>query len=414
MTKPAEQSPWLSTLSLRGAALAFTLLSAFAIQSASAQTFTVLHQFTGGVDGGGPLAGLTIDQGGHLFGTTAGGGRGNGTVFEMKQAGSGWTLASLYNFLGGDDGATPEARVVFGPSGILYGTTAQGGGGTRCRGGCGTVFNLRPPARICNRSSCPWSETVAYSFRGNRLNDGFGPQGDLRFDQSGVIYGVTSGGGAQFKGTLYELTLADGSWTENVLYNFVGGNDGTGPTTGLVADVTGNLYGTAVLAGQYNGGVVYEWTIPGGSESVIHAFNPTTDGRSPTGLITDAAGNFYGGTTYEGPLGGGTVFELSPSNGSWTFTVLFANPDGGCGIAGPITMDSAGNLYGVTCNKVFKLTPSGGGWDYTELHQFTGVEAIGPNGSLVFDSNGNIYGTTYSGGIGNCFRGCGTVWEITP
>jgi uncharacterized repeat protein (TIGR03803 family) len=413
MSKSSEQSTPLS-ICLRRPFLTFALLSVFAIQSASAQTFTVLHQFTGGTDGGGPDAGLTIDQGGHLFGTTAVGGAGNGSVFEMKASAGGWTFESLYKFQGGNDGTTPEGRVAIGPNGTLYGTTALGGGGSRCTAGCGTVFNLRPPASICNRSSCPWTETVLHRFRGNRVNDGYSPQGDLLIDQSGVVHGVTPAGGNQFKGIVYEITPTDGSWTENVVYNFAGGNDGAGPTTGLVADQAGSLYGTTMAGGQYNAGVIYQLTSADGAENVIHALNAPSDGRAPTGVIADAAGNLYGGTTYDGQFDGGTVFELSPSNGTWTFSVLFQNPDGGCGIAGPMSMDSAGNLYGVTCRKVFKLTLSGGGWTYTELHQFTGVEAIGPNGSLVFDSNGNIYGTTYSGGIGSCFRGCGTVWEITP
>ena len=236
----------------------------------------------------------------------------------------------------------------------------------------------------------PWIEIVLYRFRGTRVNDGYSPLGDLLFDQSSSIYGTTSTGGEQFKGIIYKLTFAGGSWTENVLYNFLGGDDGEWPASGMATTGAGTLYGATPDGGQYNAGVVYQVTSPGGVESVIHAFNATTDGRSPTGVIGDGAGNLYGGTTYEGDLGGGTVFELSPSNRNWTFSVLFQNPDGGCGIAGPLAVDGAGNLYGVTCNKVFKLTPSGAGWTYTELHQFTGPDGISPNGSPVVDANGTI------------------------
>lgn len=412
MSNPVDRSTTFP-ICLRGPILAFALLSVIALQSASAQTFTVLHQFTGGSDGAGPSAGLSIDQGGHLFGTTTAGGAGNGTVFEMKRAGSGWAFQSLYRFQGGDDGAAPQGRVVIGPSGILYGTTGSGGGGSECVGGCGTVFNLRPPARVCNRSSCPWAETILYKFRGSRVNDGFGPLGDVSFDQNGDIFGTTRDGGEQFKGIVYTLTLTGGSWTEFVLYNFLGGNDGEWPAAGVVPNDAGALYGTTPDGGQYNGGVAYQLS-GGGAQSIIHAFSAATDGRSPGGLIADAAGNLYGGTAYEGPFGGGTVFELSPSNGNWAFSVIFAGPVGGCGFSGSLSMDGAGNLYGVYCNAVFKLTPSGGTWTYTQLHQFTDSDGISPNGSLVFDNNGSIYGTAYSGGIGPCFRGCGTVWEITP
>jgi uncharacterized repeat protein (TIGR03803 family) len=100
-------------------------LTTIAMQSAGAQTFTVLHSFTGGADGAAP-SGITLDSAGNVYGTTYGGGIGDGTVFKLKHAGSGWVLNSLYTFQGGSDGSNPVATVVFGPSSILYGTTYQG------------------------------------------------------------------------------------------------------------------------------------------------------------------------------------------------------------------------------------------------------------------------------------------------
>jgi hypothetical protein len=80
-----------------------------------------------------------------------------------------------------------------------------------------------------------------------------------------------------------------------------------------------------------------------------------------------------------------------------------------------LTRVAAGNLYGATCNVVFKLSQSGGTWSYQELHRFTGGNGgDNPNGSLLIDAGGNIYGTTFYGGTGSCFQGCGVVWEITP
>jgi hypothetical protein len=106
------------------------LAAAFALAlPAQAQTFTVLHSFTGGQDGGGPMAGVTLDAG-NLYGTAFGGGNtggdcpsgGCGTVYKLKPSGSRWILDPLYSFHG-DDGMQPIARVVFGPDGTLYGTT---------------------------------------------------------------------------------------------------------------------------------------------------------------------------------------------------------------------------------------------------------------------------------------------------
>src|SRR5215469_6151792 len=127
------------------AVFAFTLI--FSVR-ARAQTFSVIHNFTGGQDGGNPYAGVTMDGAGNLYGTTIFAGTSYGTVYQLKHRGSGWISNPLYTFSGGSDGAVPWARVVFGPNGTLYGTTYAGGSGA-CSGGCGTIFNVRPQANAC-------------------------------------------------------------------------------------------------------------------------------------------------------------------------------------------------------------------------------------------------------------------------
>ena len=88
-------------------------------------------------------------------------------------------------------------------------------------------------------------------------------------------------------------------------------------------------------------------------------------------------------------------------------------------------MDKAGNLYGTTyCDgigygNVFELSPSNGGWTYTDLHDFTGGNdgAYPISNVLLHYTNGvldALYGTTLEGGADACYRGCGVVWEITP
>jgi uncharacterized repeat protein (TIGR03803 family) len=387
-------------------------------QSAQAQTYNVIHTFTGGGDGGNPEAGLTMDQAGNLYGTASvGGGSGNGTAFKLSKKGSGWVFTPLYSFQGPPDGATPEARVIFGPGGSLYGTTYFGGGGV------GTVFSLKPYPTACKTALCGWQGTVLYSFTGG--NDGRNPAlGDLIFDQAGNLYGTTSDGGAYGYGTAFELVPSQGGWTEKILYSFTGGNDGSQPFAGLIFDNAGNLYGTTVYGGTYGWGTVYELT-PSGSHwkvNVLYAFQGENDGGYPFGgLIFDQSGNLYGDTWSAGQDNGGTVFELAPSNGSWTYSVIY-NFDGSgmYGSAASLVMDGAGNLYGTTLNdghgpygsgNVFKLTPSGGGWTYTSLYDFTGgSDGAEPISNVIFDANGNLYGTTYYGGVNNN----GVVWEITP
>lgn len=109
-----------------------------------AQTYSVIHNFTGGGDGATPYSGVTIDGAGNLYGTTDAGGSGYGTVYELKLRNGNYTANPLYMFPGGAHGANPYGRVVFGPDGLLYGTTSEGGNDNN-----GVVFKLQPRASAC-------------------------------------------------------------------------------------------------------------------------------------------------------------------------------------------------------------------------------------------------------------------------
>ena len=193
------------------------VITTVAAPAAQAQTYSVLHYFTGGLDGGNPYAGVTVGGPGTLYGTTAGYGNRFGSVFKLTQRGSGWTLDPLYNFAGGDDGpdgAYPLAGVVFGPSGALYGTTGEGGYGV------GTVFEVRPPATACKTAICYWNETILHGFTGNLGDGGYPGFGNVTFDQAGNMYGTTESHGTSDCGVVWELAPSGGGWTESVLYNF--------------------------------------------------------------------------------------------------------------------------------------------------------------------------------------------------
>ena len=163
----------------------------------------------------------------------------DGVVFRLAREGQGWVLSPIYSFGSQkDDGVNPVSRVVFGPGGLLYGTTSSGGSG---RGG--TVFSLKPPATACKAALCPWVETILYNFTGGA--DGGDPlYGDLSFDQAGNIYGTTAGGGSSGEGVVFKLARSGSGWTESVLWNFTGGSDGGLPVSGVIFDSAGNLYGT--------------------------------------------------------------------------------------------------------------------------------------------------------------------------
>lgn len=226
--------------------LLFLILTA---QPAQGQTFQVIYSFTGGTDGWWPAAGLTVDQAGNLYGTTAYSNSGNGVVFELQRTNAGWVDRILYN---ADAGIS--SKVVFGPDGSLYGTT--------CTYGSGSVFKLKRPAAACRNIPCPWTETTLYQFQGG--SDGSCPSAEVTFDAAGNIYGTTLG--LNNNGTVYELTPSGDGWTEAVLHSFSGGaggypcSDGDQVFGSVVFDHDGNMYGTAGQGGTYGYGVIWEIT----------------------------------------------------------------------------------------------------------------------------------------------------------
>ncbi len=395
----------------------------FVTCAAQAQTFKVIHDFTGGPDGANPYSGLISDAKGNLFGTAYAGGNGFGTAFEFSPTQSGWTFKPIYTFAGGTDGAGPGdlGRLLLGTDGSLYGTTDSGGISActkRSYVGCGTIFNLKQGVTICrSSSSCPWTETVLYRFTGG--SDGAFPEGDLRFDKSGNIYGTAQN--YPSPGNAYELVSSGNTWTHKVLYVFNAQNDGCFPTGGVIFDNAGNLYGASSGCGIW--GTFWELTPsqPFWTENVLYRFpqDISQGGDIYGGLLLDQAGNFYGTANYGGPGGGGTAYQLTDTNGSWAFSRFYAfTGSSTCGPYATLIMDQTGNLYGTTgcdgtysAGSVFKLTPSGGTWTYESLHDFTGGTDGGvPTGSVVFDLKGNILGTTQVGGA----NGKGVVFEIAP
>jgi uncharacterized repeat protein (TIGR03803 family) len=406
--------------------------------SASASdTFTVLYDFNY-YTGAGPVGDLIFDSAGNLYGTTIYGGLESpncysdcGVVFELSPSGDGWTYKVLYYFTGGYDGGEPHGRLTLDSEGNLYGTAYVGGLTENCPTGCGTVFELSP-------SGGNWTFTLLHSFNGS---DGSAPWTGLTPDNSGNLYGTTSGEFGEAASTIFELAPSgSGGWTFSTLY-YPSYSDGTVLLSDLAIDGLGNLYGAALRGGSSgpnclagNGcGTVFELSPSGASWKfrVLHTFQGVKkgakwgDGVGPWGaLALDSAGNVYGTTSSGGrTYGGGTVFKVFQSAGKWKEQILHrfgATPTDGAEPFGGLTIDKAGSLYGTTnnggpsdCGTIFKLTPGqkGSGWRFTSVHSFNCLpDGANPSAGVIPGALGNLYGATTSEGDG--FEG--TIFELSP
>ncbi len=277
---------------------------------------TIVHDFEG-TDGWEVHAGLIRDSAGNLYGTTANGGTyAQGTVFELSPGKSGWSINVLHDFTGGADGAVPFGTVTLDAAGNLYGMTYEGGGtSSECKYGCGVVFELSP------LGGGHWTGKILHNFTA-MSGDGRYPSAGLIFDASGNLYGVTgSGGGDGFMdaGIVFELMpIAGGKWSEKVLHNFnEEGMDGVGPSSTLIFDGSGNLYGVTISGGSAGHGTAFELS-PGGdgswTETILHNFSENGgDGYFPnSALVFGLSGNLYATSAGGGHFGEGTVFEIAP------------------------------------------------------------------------------------------------------
>jgi uncharacterized repeat protein (TIGR03803 family) len=327
--------------------------------SAGSWTEKVLHSFAGGADGVNPSSNPIFDSSGNLYGSTGGGGTGEGTVFELVRPSSGgtWAKRVLYEF-GGSGGGDPVGTLWRDRTGALYGVTFLGGG----------VYKLTPSAA----SATGYTFTLLHAFDG--ASDGSAPHAGVVADEAGNLYGTTSGGGPnKGSGTVYRLNRpasAKGTWTLTVLHSFGAGKDGKAPSAGLLIDSANNLYGTTTAGGTDGKGTAYQVSPPtsaGGAWGyrTLANFGGANGGAPGNGaLAADSQGNLYGTSAGGGDFPFGSVFELArPSSAGETWKVSLPVKFGTKGTTGSfpqhgVTADGKGNLYGTTQSGiVFEVTP---------------------------------------------------------
>ncbi len=410
----------LGFLTLHRLAVAFVLVC-LASMPALAQTLTTVYAFKSPLNSG-TLSGGLVMNGGLLYGSTNTGGRyGNGEIFTLSPptvAGAPWTRSILYSF-NALDGRGPVSNLTLDSAGNIYGATYPATS-------AGNIFQLSPPTG----ASTHWVETILFSFP---LDGSIGadPVGDVVFDKSGNLFGVTSVGGLYGRGVVYELSppATPGlPWIQTVHHDFQGSWDGANPPT-LSHDLSGPLFGICANGGTANAGTVwrlYPPTVAGGAWSfrVLHTFAGGADGTNPSGMMI-FKGVKYGTTSGGGQYGFGTIFHIVYAGGVFTTSPIYSftgRPDGIAPV-GNLVADASYNLYGVTSSggagnlgTVYELSPpaiTGDPWIEKVLHSFSGIhDGEAPQGRLLLDSSGNLFGVTTLGiqGATDSSR----VFEVTP
>jgi uncharacterized repeat protein (TIGR03803 family) len=359
--------------------------------------YTVLHNFGAGSDGDGQNPnGSLILVGDTFYGMTSAGGLpayNGGTIFSIGPTGSGYTILYKFGTGGMYDGHSPFGDLTYDPdTNLLYGMTS--GGGTN---GVGIIFSISPSGT---------NYTILHDFDTSG-SGGDDPQGSLLL-VSGTLYGMTIADGTNGQGTIFSYNIMSTTYTP--IHSFpVNGNDGENPQGSLIYDPDTNLlYGMTTAGGASSHGIIFSCHLDGSNYTVLHTFaGAPGDGSAPDGDLTLVGSTLYGTTSTGGSNGNnGTIFScgLDGSN----YTILHNFPAvGGDGVIprGSLIYDTDTNLlYGMTTQGgadsggiIFSMSPNGG--NYTILHAFDGSTGSDPSGALLLDtSNNRFYGMTTQGG----------------
>ncbi|MCK5855992.1 MAG: T9SS type A sorting domain-containing protein [Bacteroidales bacterium] len=366
----------------------------------SNNAFTKKVDFDGANKGKNPYYGSLVQAtSGKLYGMTAYGGVNScGVIFEYNPSNNAFT--KKVDFDGANKGQGPFGSLVQATSGKLYGMTRRGG-----LNDLGVIFEYNPSTNAF---------TKKVDFDG--INKGHYPYGSLVQASNGKLYGMTSNGGANGKGTLFEYNPANNAFIKKI--DFDGTNKGESPQGSLVQANNGKLYGMTTYGGVNSLGTLFEYNLSNNTFTKIVDLDGTNKGHYPSGSLVQATnGKLYGMTTYGG-LGGeygdGIIFSFNPSNDSFIKKIDFNYSPLGNQPYGSLLLTSNGRLYG--------FTKEGGQYGYGVLFEYNIIthnytkkidfdmanNGSTPHGSLMQASNGKLYGMTAQGGTS--YRG--TIFEF--
>lgn len=355
-------------------------------------TFNVLHAFDPSTDGSSSYASVLQAADGNFYGTTsAGGSSGNGTIYKRTLTG---VFSVIHTFSSAaTDGSAPEGSLIQGKDGYLYGTTTAGGAN-----GYGNVFKIKPDGSAF---------TLVHSFNGN---DGATPIVGVTFGTDGYLYCVTASDNNLGYGSVVRM-LPDGSSVTVLHRNVL--SSGVNIATPLVQATDGNFYGTASEGGSRGDGTFFQVKLPG-TFTFLHTFyNSTNNAASPGGSIVQGSDGYIYGTTADGGSDlSGTVYKVKLDGSNFSLIHSFNPNTEGILPFGGLFLAGDGNFYGATTGSptnIFAITPAG---TYANLHSSAGAEST--EGSSDFGltqaSDGNFYGTDRDNGA----NGGGTLFQLVP
>ena len=358
---------------------------------------------------------LVLGPDDYFWGTTQYcGASGAGVIYKVKADGSDWQAVVDFSGNGATNkGSQPQAGLSFDNINTFWGTTTSGGSAD-----FGTVFKLNATTGVL---------TTLVEFTGSGGSEkGVSPYGKLARDSSGYYWGTTRYGGASNQGTVFRIHIQSGSLTTAIEFTGNGAsNKGSSPSSGLVTDFDGNIWGTTESGGATGYGTIFKINIASGILTTVIEFTGngvTNKGSTPLGSLASLGTDWWGTTQTGGATGNGTVFKLNRTTGVLTTVIEFtgngASNKGKSPSAGFRT-DDAGNFWGTTFyggatdnGTIFKINPTTS--ILTTVIEFTGNGASNkgrsPRAGFSADSAGNFWSSTYAGGA----SGNGTVFKLNP
>lgn len=296
--------------------------------------YSLKFSFQESENGNTPVGMVTQTSKGKIFGTTKFGGvKNNGIIFEYSNYLD--SIQSVYNFNlhSNNNGFIPSGYLLEYENDQIYGTNTYGGNASFTSRGDGVIYKFTPSTGQITTKVIFDEESI-----------GKHPRGLLLKASNNKIYGVTSDGGANSQGVLFEYDVQNDTLIKKV--DFLDSISGAHPFGSLIQASNGKLYGMTSEGGVHNVGIIFEYDYQSETLTKLFDFGGLTMGKNPKGSLLEASnGKLYGLTRNGGVDDKGTLFEYLISSN--TFNTLFNFSDTyGTYPEGDLIQATNGNIYG--------------------------------------------------------------------